>query len=384
MPLSHPQLPKTRAASSSHSIASRLDETDGRPSGFDYIRVVLALCVICWHSQLTAYGGADRSIWQTILSPFAFLIVPMFFALSGFLVAGSLERSKTLITFLGLRVFRIMPALSVEVLLSALILGPLLTTKSLGEYFADPVFHSYFWNILGDIHYRLPGVFESNPVPLVNGQLWTVPYELVCYLVLTGLSVFGIFKRRQWLLIFLVVLYAAEIANTVFRPNADYKGAGGTTLLISFVAGLVVYRYREKIAWSKMLFAIAVVLSLILVNVSNGVRFVAIPAAYCVVYLGLLNPSKNKIILSGDYSYGLFLYGFPIQQAIMSIDPGLRQWYTNILISVPCAAFVAVCSWWFVEKPVLTHRGKLKQLENWYLAWRPVVGRTLNSADRTP
>jgi peptidoglycan/LPS O-acetylase OafA/YrhL len=68
----------------------------------------------------------------------------------------------------------------------------------------------------------------------------------------------------------------------------------------------------------------------------------------------------------------------------MSIDPGLRHWYTNILISVPCAAFVAVCSWWLVEKPVLAHRSKLKQLENWYLDWRPAVGKTLNSADRSP
>jgi len=346
--------------------------------------VVLALCVIFWHSQLTAYGGSDRGTWQTILSPFAFLIVPMFFALSGFLVAGSLERSKTLITFLGLRVIRIMPALSVEVLLSALILGPLLTSKPLGAYFSDPVFQSYFWNILGDIHYRLPGLFESNPVPLVNGQLWTVPYELICYLMLTGLSVFGIFKRRRWLLLCLVALYVAEIANTAFRPNLDYKGPGGTTLLISFVAGLVIYRYRDMIAWSKSLFAIALVLSLILTNFPNGIRFVAIPAAYCVVYLGLLDPSKNKIILSGDYSYGLFLYGFPIQQAIMSISPGLRQWYTNILVSLPCAVFVAVCSWWLVEKPVLAHRSKLKQLEVWYLGWRPAVGRTLKSADPTP
>ena len=61
----------------------------------------------------------------------------MFFCLSGFLVAGSLERCRTPISFAGLRIFRIFPALVVEVLLSALILGPLLTHYSLKMYFMN-------------------------------------------------------------------------------------------------------------------------------------------------------------------------------------------------------------------------------------------------------
>lgn len=160
------------------TLARQLAITKNRPSGFDYMRIVLALSVICWHSLLISYGtDATAGVWGRVLQPLSLLIVPMFFALSGFLVAGSLERSKSLVGFLGLRVFRIMPALAVEVLLSALILGPLLTTASLGSYFADPVLHSYFWNILGDIHYKLPGLFQQNPTDLVNGQLWTVPYQ---------------------------------------------------------------------------------------------------------------------------------------------------------------------------------------------------------------
>ena len=157
------------------SLDDRLKATRGRPSGFDYMRVVLALGVICWHSRLTSYGeGPDaRHIWlvDIALFPLAIFILPMFFSLSGFLVAGSLERSRTLLTFLGLRVFRIVPALAVEVLLSALILGPLLTTMPLQSYFSDREFQSYFLNIFGDIHYSLPGVFQSNPFALVNGQL---------------------------------------------------------------------------------------------------------------------------------------------------------------------------------------------------------------------
>jgi hypothetical protein len=75
-----------------------------------------------------------------------------------------MERSKTLFAFIGLRVLRIAPALCAEVFLSALILGPILTTHSLTDYFSSNDFRLYFLNILGDIHYLLPGVFREQPL----------------------------------------------------------------------------------------------------------------------------------------------------------------------------------------------------------------------------
>ena len=359
------------------SLEERLQATRWRPSGFDYMRVVLALGVICWHSSLTSYGGAVHSwLADLVLFPLAIFILPMFFSLSGFLVAGSLERSKTFLTFLGLRVFRIMPALAVEVLLSALILGPLLTTLPLRDYFRDPQFHAYFLNIVGDIHYLLPGVFASNPFPLVNGQLWTVPYELACYIALTLLAVTGIFQQRWWLFLSLMAFYAAQVGNTILRTNEEMKGAGGSTLVMSFIAGLVLYRYRNRIPWSLRLFLLASAVSVALIFVPNGVRFSALPIAYVTMYLGMRNPPRNKIVLSGDYSYGLYLYGFPVQQAIMAISPALRHWYLNLLVAIPCAIVVATGSWWLVERPALAQRKRLKQLEDWYLrtraSWRGV------------
>jgi peptidoglycan/LPS O-acetylase OafA/YrhL len=123
-----------------YTLATRLAETKNRPSGFDYMRLILALGVIWSHSRLlTNDWGNISPLFAHISEPFVAFLLPMFFALSGFLVAGSLERSDTLVTFLGLRVFRIMPALTVEVLLSALVLGPLLTTI---RYSIGFLFHS--------------------------------------------------------------------------------------------------------------------------------------------------------------------------------------------------------------------------------------------------
>src|SRR5271170_8071198 len=106
------------------------------------MRLCLSLSVVIWHTTEVSYGRdseayAWNSPWRMLLG----LILPMFFALSGFLVAGSLERSKTLITFLGLKAFRIVPALAGDVLLSALILGPIVTTVPLTTYFFSPEFH---------------------------------------------------------------------------------------------------------------------------------------------------------------------------------------------------------------------------------------------------
>jgi peptidoglycan/LPS O-acetylase OafA/YrhL len=162
-------------------------------------------------------------------------------------------------------------------------------------------------------------------------------------------------------------LYVAQIGNSIIRPKVDLAHAGGVTAVVCFVAGLVIYRYREKIPSSGLLCLIMAALSLWLTTVVNGMRFAPVPMAYVAIYLGLRNPGRNKIILSGDYSYGLYLYGFPNQQAILAINPALGEWYWNLLLAIPCAAVVAVGSWWLVEKPTLARRHKLKLLEEWYL-----------------
>jgi peptidoglycan/LPS O-acetylase OafA/YrhL len=147
-------------------------------AGFDYLRIGLATAVLTWHSIILSTGSAplDRALWS---GPFRFLpaaILPMFFALSGFLVSASLEQNR-LHHFLTLRALRIVPALAVVVGLSALVLGPVFTTLPLQRYFTSPEFGRFFLNIVGLVHVTLPGVFERNPDPrFIASQLWTIPF----------------------------------------------------------------------------------------------------------------------------------------------------------------------------------------------------------------
>src|ERR1700761_9702307 len=104
------------------NLSFQLSTAHGRPSGFDYMRIVLSISVLASHTIVTSYGiEAEKALWASPVGILLRFIVPMFFILSGFLVAGSLDRSKTLIMFMGLRVIRIIPALFTEVLISAII-----------------------------------------------------------------------------------------------------------------------------------------------------------------------------------------------------------------------------------------------------------------------
>ena len=330
---------------------------------------MLATSVICWHSIVTSYGGSAQAHLETGLFwvPFG-LILPMFFALSGFLVAGSLERCKTLFTFLGLRAIRIFPALAAEIFISALLICPLFTTEPTKAYFTAREFHYYFLNILGDIHYHLPGVFTANPVDAVNGQLWTAPYELICYIVIAGLALAGAVRDRRILPAALAVFYFLEIAHTLIHPRHANGLASGWSLVMIFLAGITLYRYRDMVPRNRKLFLASLALGVALIAAPNGDRFEALPLAYVTVYLGLLNPPRQRWLLSGDYSYGLLLYGFPIQQACVALGFARGHWYVNLAAAIPVAFAVAVTSWWLVEKPPLKSRVVLKQIEAAYLA----------------
>lgn len=336
------------------SIAERVVLTGGKSTGFDYLRIALAMLIVCFHSIVTTQGAEAQSAFnRTPVGMAVLALLPMFFALSGFLVAGSLERSRSLLVFLGLRVMRIFPALALDTLFCALVLGPLFTTLPWSDYFAHPRFHAYFLNILGDIQYHLPGVFGGNPDTQVNGQLWTVPAELECYVLLAALAAAGIARRRALMLALFVV------ATAWFEWRLSVLGGmarGERLLVLCFVAGLLIHSFRDRIRFAPGLFVAALAAIYACLAVHALGYLIALPAAYATVYLGLQNPRKSRLLASGDYSYGVFLYGYPLQQALVASTPLARVWYGNIALALPLALCAGVLSWHLVEKRVLARK----------------------------
>jgi peptidoglycan/LPS O-acetylase OafA/YrhL len=350
----------------------------GATSGFDYLRLILALSVLVWHSYPISYGGAAASeIWNSWFGALIRLILPMFFALSGFLVCSSLLRVDSITKFLAYRALRIFPALSVEVVVSAFILGTILTRVPLHDYFLDSQFRAYLANIFGIVHYNLPGVFESNPIPsAMNISLWTVPYELECYIALTLLFVFGLTRQRFFLFSFSAAMIAI-IAYGLASGTAGYNDqiVSGKILVLSFLAGVGTYIYRDFIKHSAAMAALAAIVSVILASNPYLAFFLPVPITYLTVYLGLLDPKRHRLMLSGDYSYGIYLYAAPAQQTIRYLLGDHNTWFINAALAIPVAIAIAVMSWFAIEKPFL----RLKKLvPDWKPQWRG--GR---SAERT-
>lgn len=361
----------TSSAGRACTIGQRVAETGGRTTGFDYLRIGLALAVMVWHSFPISYGKPfETMVLGSWARPMVAFILPAFFALSGFLVAGSLERNTSLLRFAALRAIRIMPALGVEVLLSALILGPLLTTVGLAAYLSDGEFHEYFLNVFGIIHFDLPGLFETNPIPrIVNGQLWTIPYELECYAALAGLAALGLVRRPMLMLAAVTGLQLAVIVITyqplvLGSPLPELGGVfSGRLLVMSFLWGVALFRLRDLVPFSGWLAVMAAALSIALMLVPSGDALAPLPIAYAVAYVGLQQLRSTPMVALGDFSYGIFLYGFAVQQTVASLGAWTHHWYLSLALAVPLVTLFAAFSWYGVEKPALALRKRLSVLD---------------------
>jgi peptidoglycan/LPS O-acetylase OafA/YrhL len=362
------------------TLADRLAAAANRPAGFDYLRFLLASAVIVTHAFMLTLVDVNPA------RPLIAMILPMFFALSGFLVCGSLVRCKTLVDFLALRVLRLLPALAVETTLSAVVIGVIFTVLPLDAYFTDPMFRGYFTSIIGIVKYKLPGVFLTNPWPeLVNGQLWTLKFELYSYMLLAMAVLLGLVRPKIRFGIFVAVSMPLffVLGGLVFVKTPTLA-VHGPVLVACFAAGVAAFLYRERIVWSGRLFAVALVASLACLSVPLGDYAVAVPVTYATIYLGLLDPHRISLVRTGDYSYGLFLYGYPIQQATIAAmgEPG-RHWSINLAVAYPIALAVAGFSWWCVERPFLKLKPLLHRARSWGASRPPLAARASGGPQST-
>jgi len=354
------------------TIRGRLSAAE-HPLGFDYLRLALALSVVAVPCVTTTHDlHADRLFWQGPLGVFMRLVLPMFFALSGFLVAGSLARSASLGDFLIRRALRIVPALFAEIMLSALVLGPLLTSIPLHSYFGDRQFFTYFLNAVGDVHFSLPGVFLHNPrTGLVNGSLWTMPFEGFCYLALAALAILGSMRRRG-LMLLIAAAGSVVLALQAISAHEAALAPTGPFLVVCFLAGMSLFLNRDCIPISSGLAAMVALAVIALLSIPGALYLAALPLAYVTVCVGLTRPPKT-IAVRGDYSYGVYLFAYPIQQACVQLSPSLRSTWSVFLVAAPLSIAYATVSWRFIERPILTRKRQIAASIAQHLAFASVV-----------
>ena len=342
--------------------------------GFNFLRIALAFFIVFYH--VLTNSGHWALAHGPVLWFLEYSLVPMFFALSGFLITGSAQR-LSLENFLLNRALRIVPALAVDILVCAFIIGPAVTTLPLGDYFTDAGFFAYMLNIIGSAHFELPGVFTGHPVPQVNGALWTIPWEINCYIIMSVMMVTGAVRLALATVLLLAVFVVAGLAVEHFTSAeaGDLWGlhtlfvGRGAQLITAFLCGILAYQLRDRIPMSRMVFAscIAVALAAILLldmsateSVAN--RLILMPVlTYITIYAGLSRLKLPKFLEGGDYSYGVYLYHVPfIQLAILLGPPILVGTAVGIVMLTLIAGTIVLCvaaaSWHLIEKPILSLR----------------------------
>lgn len=322
-------------------------------NNFDLLRLLAASAVILGHSYaLSPLAGFMDPVQRVLHFNYSGgVAVDLFFFLSGLLVMDSIRRNPSVPQFVLARAARVLPGLIVCLGVTCLVVGPLYTTLHLGDYFRQPATLSYYYvNLaLTNLQWRLPGVFASSPWGL-NGSLWTLPLEVRLYLTVAGFGLLRVWGPRPAALaalgslVLLGWLWPAHVPY--FLSNPDYLPP-----TLSFMAGALaainkdLIPIRGDLACGVTAVAAAVV----------GWNYFT-PAFYpCLFYLVLYvfqTKILRKLRLPGDYSYGVYIYGFVIQQCVASQQRNPNP-HWNLLVSLPLALGAGVVSWHLVERPAM-------------------------------
>ncbi|GAA1840833.1 acyltransferase family protein [Agromyces salentinus] len=323
-----------------------------RLNNFDAMRIAAALAVIVGHGfELTGAGAAPRVLGV----PIHVLGVQVFFVMSGFLITTSWLRTPSPLAFFRNRALRIFPGLVVVVLLTVFVLGPLVTTLSVPQYFAEPRTWRYLQNILLWPQFDLPGVFLNVPHPgSVNGSLWTLPVEFACYIAVPVLLAF---TRWRFAAVIAFAVAGVLIDQFILNPLIVWGTSlqKGADLFTFFAAGMLVALLGRRVL--RLDIAIAALAAQVLIAaafnpiVSRWALWVTL--SYVVLAFCMTStPYLRRAARFGDLSYGLYIYAFPIQQLTVSAWPGL-PFVANLLVVITLTAGAAFASWHLVEKHAL-------------------------------
>jgi peptidoglycan/LPS O-acetylase OafA/YrhL len=337
-----------------------------RDNAFDTIRLLAAAFVIFSHAFVLVDGRESAeplynlSDGQITIGRGA---VAAFFVVSGLLISMSFERSKSWIKFTINRALRLLPGLWVCVFVLVLFFGPVMTRLPLPDYFQSPETLGFLGNLaLIPRNHSIGGVFDGLPgSDAVNGSLWTLKYEVACYVFGALLLCAGRFKIGVTAALWIGAMIAAPIiGDPLEQRGAAYHGAWMVWLFRFYGAGMLLYLLRDHIPLSKpaALACLAVILGATFTPAYT--EALAIFGSYALIASAFLAADWfKKMTHRGDISYGVYIYAFPVQQALVPFSNETAvPWLTNAALSLPITLLLAALSWTFVEKPALALKNR--------------------------
>ncbi len=328
-----------------------------RSSAVAWLRLLAATVVVLFHSfalnRLWARDPLGMLMPGTDLGQFG---VQIFFFLSGLLVAQSYARHASIAKFALARVLRLYPAL-VAATLFTIALAAWSSALPLETFLLHHDTLVYALQRASGLvaNDALPGAFATNPLPLVNGSLWTLPIEIKMYIGVAGAGLLGLLTRK-WLLA--AVVAACAVLITIYPQSfpitPDFRGT--RLIVLMFALGALCFAWREHIPLSIPAALVGVALLYVFPAARAHVVVYSLLTSYLVLTIGY-NPRLQNALppLATDLSYGIYVYSFPVQQTLIEHWGG--SFAGNPWLLFPAAmcivAPIAALSWFGLEKPFL-------------------------------
>ena len=333
---------------------------EGRENNFNLLRILAASLVVFSHAfGLTGHGDIEPLVVTFGISLGSWA-VNIFFVSSGFLIAKSWDRNRSWKRFLWARFVRIYPALWVNVFFCVFVVGLIFTSYSWREYF----FHMDTFKFIAEnttllikgVFPTLPGTFVGIASGSVNFPLWTLPYELRMYLLLLALGATGWLYRGGVVKTILMASLFIHVVTYVVGPK-DGVAAEYARFIFFYFCGSYFYLERARIVLRGYISAAMVgglALSILLIDVPLRTLVLSLATPYLALYFalvpgGLLREYRRV----GDYSYGLYIYGAPVQMSLLALAGGSMAVTANFAFSWLLAGVLAVLSWHLVERKAL-------------------------------
>lgn len=345
-------------------IEKKLSESVGQKSeNLHFMRFFAALMVILSHAFIISTGTqADEWFIELTNSQLSMgnFAVAIFFLCGGYLISMSMEKSKTALKYFEARIIRIIPPLFFVTLL-VIILGGLVTTLPASQYYTSADTWKYLLNSVFLLVHNLPGVFENNPyLPTVNGALWTLPVEFLCYILCFIAYKLGFLNKKKFPISVPIVI-VGTIVMLWLSTKISLVGEVIRPVLLFYI-GMGYWIYREHITLNLKFFSISLIgfITLFMLNMGNLAMLFCFPYIMMTLWFGFKQCSP-KIGKLGNYSYGIYLWGFPIQQTLVYLSGDIMNPYVNALITIPIAFILGFITYEITEKQFLLLYKKIRK-----------------------
>ena len=329
----------------------------GGRDNFTLLRHVAALMVVWAHAYALSSSGAREPLSRVLVGFDAGrFAVYLFFAVSGYLIALSLIRNDAILRYAWHRALRIYPAYVVCLLFCVFVVGAAFTTLPMADYLRHPETWSYFrhnWLPLS-MQWGLPGVFEQHPhAAVVNASLWSLGAEIRWYFFFGVLALLRLFRHR----VLFTAVAVALMADAVRRHGwAATDATGSQAITQLFLLGALAALWREHIPLSWRVFVAMAALTGVSIHTASGGSLLVLSSVYLALCVAYRLPGLP--MLRGDWSYGIFLYGAPVQQSLVALWPDIPP-VSLFLGGSLFATALAALSWRWIESPALRHKHRI-------------------------